>query len=119
MQLVEMFPDYIFVELGMNSILRNGSNCITCLCGKLTLTDIAHIIKKSFLFIGIDSSMAHFANAFDIPTVVLLGKYHNFDKYIPYSGVSGKSNFLIISYPDIVANIPVSLVYENLIKLLA
>lgn len=53
---------------------------------KLSILELAYIISKAKCFIGIDSGFAHFANAFDIPSVIILGEYRLFKKYMPYSG---------------------------------
>jgi ADP-heptose:LPS heptosyltransferase len=41
------------------------------------------IIRHAVLFIGVDSGFAHVANALAIPSVLLLGRYRNFDSYLP------------------------------------
>lgn len=48
--------------------------------------DSADIIADASCFIGIDSSMAHIANALNVPGIILLGKYRDFERYMPYSG---------------------------------
>lgn len=112
-ELLAFFPDNVFLEIGTISNL-SGKNCITSLCGNLTFNDIAIIIKKCFLFIGIDSSIAHFSNALQKPSLLLLGKFHQFKKYMPYSGISKNENFRVIQYPETVYNLPTSLVLEQL-----
>jgi len=52
----------------------------------MRLREIAYVIKKSSVLIGIDSAFAHFANAMSVPFVAILGKFYNFEKYMPYSG---------------------------------
>lgn len=47
---------------------------------------VAKIIQQSDHFIGIDSALAHIANACEIPSVILLGQYRNFKTYLPYTG---------------------------------
>lgn len=117
-QLITSFPDYIFIEMGLTPVL-SGKNCVTSLCGKLTFQDIAFIVKNCFLFIGIDSSMAHFANALAKPSLILLGKYATFDKYMPYSGISESNDFRVIQYPEYVCDLPVSMVKEEAERLIA
>ncbi len=111
-QLISSFPDFTFIEIGLSPVL-SGKNCITSLCGKLTFQDIALVVKNCFLFIGIDSGMAHFANALGTPSLILLGKYGNFDKYMPYSGIFDIEDFRVIQYPDFVYDLPVSIVKEE------
>lgn len=52
----------------------------------LSVHDSADIIADAVCFIGIDSSMAHIANALNVPGIVLLGKYRTFERYMPYTG---------------------------------
>ncbi len=82
-------------------------------CGKLTLQEIAALIKKSKLFVGIDSAFAHFANAVETPGVILLGHYRDFKKYMPYSGrYKTGENATVLHYDGNVKDIPTSLVLE-------
>jgi ADP-heptose:LPS heptosyltransferase len=75
------------VEVGKHSVLsRFGLGSYVNLCGQLELLETAEVIKRSSLFVGIDSGPAHFANALDVRGVVLLGHYHSFKRYLPYSG---------------------------------
>lgn len=75
------------VEVGKNSVLcQFGLGSYVNLCGQLELLETAEVIKRSSLFVGIDSGPAHFANALDVGGIVLLGHYHSFKRYLPYSG---------------------------------
>lgn len=56
------------------------------LCGKLAPTETAEVIRRAALFVGVDSGPAHLANAVGTPGVVLLGRYHRYERYMPYSG---------------------------------
>jgi ADP-heptose:LPS heptosyltransferase len=56
------------------------------LCGRLSILETAEVIRRAVLFIGIDSGPAHLANAVATPGVLLLGRYHGFARYMPYSG---------------------------------
>lgn len=77
------------VEIGLHARIKNNSNKFIDLCGKLSFTEIACVIKHSALFIGIDSSFAHFANALSVKNwLILLGDLHDFENYVPYSGLS-------------------------------
>lgn len=53
---------------------------------KTSLKDVAAIIREADYFIGVDSSLAHFANAFQIKSIILLGYYRLFRDYLPYTG---------------------------------
>lgn len=93
-KLIQMNPNLIFVEIGLKPHFSHLSNCFTSYCGKLSLSDIAYMMRKSRLFIGIDSSGAHYANALNIPSIILLGSYHEFSQYNPYAVTS--SSFKIL-----------------------
>ena len=113
-ELISHYSSLHFVELGLKPIVEGCENCDTAFCGKLNLLEVAWVLSKADLFIGIDSAFAHFANALSIPGVVLLGKYHNFDVYMPYSGNYAEGrNAEIIHYKDVVAHLPVEQVIEE------
>jgi ADP-heptose:LPS heptosyltransferase len=57
---------------------------------KTSILDCAEVIRRSCLFIGIDSGPAHLANALNIKGVVLLGKYLYFKRYNPFCGGYGE-----------------------------
>lgn len=84
------------------------------------LQKIAHIINKSTCFVGIDSGFAHFANALNIPGVILLGKYKNFDFYMPYTGnySKGINSKIIYANKDYAKTIPVKNVQDALTNIL-
>ena len=64
------------VELGLRSPLgRNDDESYRDLCGQTSIAEMAEIIRRAALFIGIDSGPAHLANAVKIPGVILLGRY--------------------------------------------
>ena len=50
---------------------------------------IALILKRADAFIGIDSMFAYMANCFNIPSVLIFGKYKYFDRPTMYSGNFG------------------------------
>ncbi|CUU08634.1 Glycosyltransferase, GT2 family [Candidatus Kryptobacter tengchongensis] len=75
------------VEVGTESILQKYNfNDFINLCGKTTILETAEVIRRSLLFIGVDSGPAHIANAVETPGVVLLGHYRNFKRYMPFTG---------------------------------
>jgi heptosyltransferase III len=115
-KLIKRNSNYIFVELGIEPKISALSNCIS-LCGKTSLLDVAFIIKKAELFIGIDSSFAHFANALSIPGIILLGHYKFFKCYLPYTG-KYKDNSIaeIINFDGFVYDIPLDVVEKKLRK---
>jgi heptosyltransferase III len=101
------------VEVGLERILDPclGPN----LCGRLTILETAEVIRRSEVFVGIDSGPAHLANAVATYGIILLGKYFNFSTYMPYSGAYNEiENCRIIRAQGAVSNIPVDEVFEAL-----
>ena len=81
------FGGYV-VEVGTNPhIIQSDSAQQRSLSGKLSILGTAEVIRRAELFIGIDSGPAHLANAVGTPGVILLGRYHRFDSYMPYGGL--------------------------------
>jgi heptosyltransferase-3 len=79
------------VELGLAPMLSGDpATPVHNLCGKLSPLATAEVIRRARLFIGIDSGCAHFANAFRIPGLILIGHYRNFTNHVPYSGFYGR-----------------------------
>ena len=75
------------VEIGTKSELAQCElSPYINLCNELSLLETAEVIRRSSLFVGIDSGPAHFANALGVRGVVLLGFYHQFKRYLPYTG---------------------------------
>jgi heptosyltransferase III len=94
--LIETF-DYQVIEIGLKSTLNLNILGYHNFCGRLSLLETAEIIKKSSLFIGIDSGPAHFANALETYGILLFGKLGEFNLYNPYSGSYGnKTNATFI-----------------------
>jgi ADP-heptose:LPS heptosyltransferase len=80
---------FYVAEIGLHARIKNNSSRFIDYCGKLSFTEIASLIKGCTLFLGIDSSFAHFANALDVKNMlILLGDLHDFANYVPYSGLS-------------------------------
>ncbi len=103
-KLIASFPNIHFVEIGLTSHLSELSNCDSSYCGHLSLVDIAYLINKCKAFIGIDSSVAHYANALDKTSLIMIGKYASYEHYVPYS--VWEENFYIIHVDGIVKNLP-------------
>ncbi len=103
------------VEIGMGSTLKNiNPDVISDLCGKLSILETAEVIKRSQLFIGVDSGPAHLANAVKTYGIILIGHYRAFKNYIPYSGDYGAGKNATILYGDgPVADIPVERVFKE------
>jgi heptosyltransferase-3 len=105
------YPDISFIEIGITPHLSHISNCDTTYCGKLSLVDIAYLINKCTAFVGIESSVAHYANALGKPSLILMGKYRNFDYYVPYS--RWDDNFHMIHFNGQVCELPLNCVVNN------
>ena len=93
------------VELGSKYDINKGSLKISTkyyydLRGKTSIKEVFCIIKNANLFMGVDSFLAHLANAFKIKGIVFLGKYMGrFSQYLPYCGFyRKKSNLFVIRY---------------------
>ena len=74
------------IEVGTESTLQRYNLNFINLCGKTTILETAEVIRRSLLFVGVDSGPAHIANAVETPGIVLLGHYRNFKRYIPFTG---------------------------------
>jgi heptosyltransferase III len=93
-------PDITIVEVGLAPTLSelNLKN-YTHQCGNLSLLETAEVIRRANLFIGIDSGPAHLANAVNTFGIILLGSYHIFKTYTPYTGnyATGKNATILRS----------------------
>ncbi len=80
--------EYSIVEVGTpkKDSLKITGDRYRDLVGATSMLDMAEVIARSKLFIGIDSGPAHYANALKIPSVILLGILGNYKEYMPYSG---------------------------------
>lgn len=70
-ELIRQMPGNTFIQLGTSGdeVLEGAVN----LLGKTRFRQAAALIKNSRSFVGIDSSLSHVTNAFDIPGVILFG----------------------------------------------
>jgi len=116
-RLIDKYHIHI-VEVGTKSILEAlDSVYYIDLCGKLSLLETAEVIKRSRLFIGVDSGPAQLANAVNTYGIILLGHYRAFKRYLPYSGGYGSGTNATILYEDGPAsNIEVDRVYKEIMK---
>ncbi len=106
------------VIIGLKPRLQTKNSRLHDYSGQLTLLQSAALIQKSDYFIGIDSAMAHMANALSIQSTVILGKFRQMNKYMPYSGFFTKASAAnIIFDPQIPCHdVPVTTVVEALKK---
>ena len=87
------------VEVGSVRALA-GRNGVFDFTGRRSLRKIAGAIDAAKVFVGIDSAFAHMANAMRKQSVVILGKFRNFESYFPYSGEFSRSrSFSVVRAP--------------------
>ncbi|MEL7237955.1 MAG: glycosyltransferase family 9 protein [Planctomycetota bacterium] len=109
-QLVDRL-DVPVVEVGLQSVLGGQEGRV---CGRVSLLETAEVIQRANLFIGIDSGPAHLANAVQTPGVILLGRYNQYAKYMPYSGGYGDgTNAAVIQHEAPAADIAVKTVLAH------
>ena len=78
------------IEVGAAPALSSLTN--TCggryinLCGRLSFLETAEVIRRSKLFIGVDSGPAQLANAVGTVGVILLGRYRIWKTHMPFTG---------------------------------
>ena len=75
------------VEIGLRSELSIIDNKMYLnLSNKLSILSTAEVIKRSSIFIGLDSGPSHIANAVGTKGIILMGDYYHFTNYQPFSG---------------------------------
>jgi heptosyltransferase-3 len=84
--ILEKFGKYSIAEIGFEKKFNIKNARMIDLTGEKPLPVIYGLIDKSRLFIGIDSGFAHFANALNKDSLILIGSLGNFKYYMPYSG---------------------------------
>lgn len=103
-----------FIEVGLKPLVAGSVPGVVDLCGRLSLPQLAEVIRRSVGFIGMDSGPAHMANAFSRPSVILMGSYRAFDRYMPYSGfLHEHAKEMLIRWDGPAALIPVDVVAER------
>ena len=104
-------PELTFVEVGLRPLIADRVPGMLNLCGRLTLVQLAEVIRRSALFLGVDSGPAHMANAFERPAVILLGRYRAFERYMPYTGfLREHASQMVVQWDGPAAHIPVEVV---------
>jgi heptosyltransferase-3 len=106
---------FYVVEIGLKARVENESPFFINCCGKLSFTQIALAVAHCFMFIGVDSAFAHFANAFNLPNRILLfGSLYDFKNYLPYSGMSSeKAQKFILRQEKSLDELPVEAVLKR------
>jgi ADP-heptose:LPS heptosyltransferase len=64
------------------------------LCGKTDLETLAGVIKKTSLFVGVDSGPAHIATACGVPTIILFSGKNDRNQWAPHG------NLVRLLYPE-------------------
>jgi len=101
------------IEIGLSAAAPSASSLYRSLCGQISLIELAEVIRRATVFIGVDSGPAHIANAVGTPGVILLGSYLSFRRYLPYSGGYADGSRAKLVYVDgPVKNITVESVYD-------
>jgi ADP-heptose:LPS heptosyltransferase len=97
----------VFVEVGLEPRIAPGGRIINR-CGQLSLMELAVLFQHCAAFIGIDSGPAHLANAFCRPSVILMGRFKDFERYMPYSGfLQDHSEEMLLRSSGLVAEISI------------
>lgn len=107
----ELLKNHRVIEIGTKPILNMEDPRFLSFAGRLSILESAEVIRRSTLFIGIDSGPAHLANAMKTKGVLILGKYNNFKNYLPYTGFyADPNNGLIVSNPESISKVTVEAV---------
>ena len=85
-RILERYPDLHIVEIGLDTAISNASPRYHNLTSKYNLQQIAHIIQRATLFIGVESGFGHFANALGTNSIIMIGYYQQYKNYQVYSG---------------------------------
>lgn len=108
------------VEIGLTSAMPGLKDArYRSLCGRTQVLDMAEVIRRALVFVGIDSGPAHLANALRKPGVVLLGQHAAFQSYMPFTGCYAEGRGAeIVRVDGSVADIPVSRVFDAVARAL-
>ena len=88
---------YHVVEVGVQKVQPDlGRNWYRNTSGHLKILETAEVIRRSKLFIGIDSGPAHLANGVGVFGIILMGSYLGFSTYNPFSGGYGDGKNAIL-----------------------
>lgn len=103
------------VEVGLARTITLVHERVLSLCGELSIMQTAEVIRRSVFFIGIDSAVAHMANAWRTPSLLLFGRYRGHDHWIPYDGFFGVDpDRWIMRYGGSLSELPAREVIERL-----
>lgn len=88
------------IEVGTSPLVLLTSPRYQNLCGRTSPTELAEVIRRAILFVGVDSGPAHIANAVQCPGIILLGRYFNFTSYFPYTGYFADGGAVVVRTPE-------------------
>lgn len=75
--------NFNIIEVGLNPYLTADARTYL-LRAELPLNCQFAIISAANVFVGVDSGFAHVAKAAEIPSVLLIGRYHSFTEHLPW-----------------------------------
>jgi ADP-heptose:LPS heptosyltransferase len=107
------------IEIGLIPTVSSTSPRYRSLCGQVNLIELAEVIRRATLFVGIDSGPAHLANAVECPAVILLGRYHHFSDYFPYAGFFASGGADVLRTSEDLSSLAAEKVLEAVEKRLA
>jgi heptosyltransferase-3 len=97
-RILDQYPTVHVVEIGLQSVFSNSSPRFHNLTSKYNLQQIAHIIQRARLFIGVESGFGHFANALGTNSVIMFGYYQQYKNYQVYSGRFAEGKDVTLHY---------------------
>jgi len=83
--------DLHIVELGIEPILVPSSRLIQPKL-RFSLDQQMQFVASASLFIGVDSGFAHIANACGVPSIIVMGKFKQWNNHMPFSGAWARSD---------------------------
>jgi heptosyltransferase-3 len=100
-------------EVGLQAAIgtEDAQNPVIDLCGRLSILETAEVIRRSILFVGIDSGPAHIANGVGTPAIILLGRYYRYASYNPFR--LGES-CTILQSPGQISELSLERVFETI-----
>lgn len=112
---------YHVVEVGIQRV-QPDADCDWYLntSGQLKILETAEVIRRSKLFVGIDSGPAHLANGVGVFGIILMGSYLGFSTYNPFSGGYGDGkNAILLQENGPVFHLPFERVLDAVIQVLS
>lgn len=108
----------LLVEVGLTPELAARDANVIDLCGRLSLLEVAQLIRGAALFIGVESGWAHVANATRCPSLIVMGRYRQWETYMPYTGfLRDHASTMLVQGPGPAATVSVDLCMARLAKI--